>query len=262
MTGKERVCPAPPAEPGHGRIAILRSCPVFFSGRLISDSGKRAGKTGGWPVSLTWTDRSILCKKLPERPAEARGASGGGAGKALRRLAFRDNGGPERRADCDAKVAIQGYYSLLSRPDVHDIFPRNSWKNRGLTGFHDPRGASRFLCIRQRASAALYLPLFRGFPCERASPPQFFLPPLQRGKWPRISSGVDGGVRPPALPPGCRDTIADRVPPGTSPHPPRHTARRPPPLKRRRYRKAHSSPDACGRLQGHPSGIGGRDRTE
>ncbi len=79
---------------------------------------------------------------------------------------------------------------------------------------------------------------------------------------PRTSSGVDGGVRPPALPPGCRDTIADRVPPGTSPHPPRHTARRPPPLKRRRYRKAHSSPDACGRLQGHPSGIGGRDRTE
>ncbi|MCY4394741.1 MAG: hypothetical protein OXC10_06365 [Rhodospirillaceae bacterium] len=32
----------------------------------------------------------------------------GGAGKALRRLAFRDNGGPERHGGCDAKSRTQG----------------------------------------------------------------------------------------------------------------------------------------------------------
>ncbi len=154
MTGKERVCPAPPAEPGHGRIAILRLFSCILEGSLnirfrqtgrknrrlarcphldrpfhrlqniagtagrgprrfgrrcgqslapprISGqrrpgascrlrrkirhgrililfplpgiwrpvSGEWAGKSGGWPVSPTWTARAPRCaENAPERP--------------------------------------------------------------------------------------------------------------------------------------------------------------------------------------------------
>ncbi len=196
MTGKERVCPAPPAEPGHGRIAILRSCPVFFSGRLISDSGKRAGKTGAWPVSLTWTDRSILCKKLPKRPAEARGASGGGAGKALRRLAFRDSGGPERHADCDAKSRTEGSYSFRLCPVFGDPFPETRPENQGVGRFPRPGRRAHPVVQKMRRNgpfaairAAPLRPLpRREFLCERGEPHACPLPPTP-------SPGGEGELR-------------------------------------------------------------------
>ncbi len=126
-----------------------------------------------------------------------------------------------------------------------------------------------------RSARRIRIPLQKATRVRRAIPPPLqrislrkgesaaiFPSPASAGEVAPDLSGVDGGARPPALPPGCCDTTADRVPPGTSPHPPRHTTRRPPPLKRRRSRKAHSSPDACGLLQGYPRGIGGRDRME
>ncbi len=85
---------------------------------------------------------------------------------------------------------MKGCYSLCSCTAFRDPFPAIGREKQGVGGFSRSgrrasmfcrmfprngfftaiRGASEFLCKRPRASAALYLPFFRGFLCERRAP--------------------------------------------------------------------------------------------
>jgi len=81
--------------------------PSFLCGRSISDSGEWAGKTGGWPVFLNRTDRSIYCKNLPGRPAAALRRCG--QSPAPRRFRGRRRSGTScrlRRKSCIARIII------------------------------------------------------------------------------------------------------------------------------------------------------------